>query len=431
MTTDAPERPAQDRPVAELIRNAAYWRWVAATMLHRLPPIMAPIALVLASTHYYGGPAVGGLLVGFATVPCILVAPLFSRFLERLGRERWTPRVLAVGAAARLGVAGGFVAHAPVWVLFVLSLIGNMATFGVGGAIRTLLRTTVPQRLIGSALSLDAVLVELVVIGAPFVVVVFALFGPAYALAFMGAAMLADAVLLWPRQKGSLETVQQAIDESENMKGAAEKKNKEEHGVAPDLPDAVGVWRNPSFLFWALVTMAFGHFLGTAEVGALPRVVLDGGGATEAAILTGVLGVASALAGLVYAWYATRIGIGLTARAVVLLLMMTAGTLVIGTVSSWWGLVAGFALLGLCAAPLNSVMTEAPGYVIPQARMSEAFTVLVATQSIGYSFAGGLLAGVSVHHMLLLGPATAVVALAAAVVLRPARASAVLAATAP
>ncbi|MEW2289601.1 MFS transporter [Streptomyces sp. NPDC047841] len=415
--TDAPERPAPDRPVAELIRNAAYWRWVAATMLYRIPPIMAPLALVLASTHYTGGPAVGGMLVGFTTVPCILVAPLFSRLLERLGRERWTPRVLAVGGVGRLAVAGGFVVHAPVWTLFVASLIGNMATFGVGGAIRTLLRTTVPQRLIGSALSLDAVLVELIVIGAPFVVVLCALAGPAYALAAMGAAMLADALLLWPKPSGKA-----AVEVANETTGKA----KEDGEIAAGLPDSVGVWRNPAFLFWALVTMAFGHFLGTAEVGALPRVTLDGGGTTEAAVLTAVLGGASALAGLVYAWYATRIGIGLTVRAVILLLTMTAATLVIATVSGWWGLVAGFALLGLCAAPLNSVMTEAPGYVVPQSRMSEAFTVLVATQSIGYSFAGALLAGVSVHQMLLLGPATAIVALAAAVLLRPARAAAAL-----
>lgn len=420
MTSEAtapPDRPARDRPVAELVRNTAYWRWVTATMLHRLPPIMAPIALVLASTHYTGSPAAGGLLAGVATLPCILAAPLFSRLLERLGRERWTPRTLAVGGSARLAVAGGFATHAPLWTLFVLSLVGNMATFGVGGAIRTLLRTTVPQRLIGSALSLDAVLVELVVVGAPFVVVLCALFGPAYALAAMGAAMLANALLLWPEPKPA--------QESEPEKATADAEG--DDGIAPDVPDSAGIWRNPAFLFWALVTMAFGHFLGTAEVGALPRVALDGGGATEAAILTGVLGAASALAGLVYAWYATRIGLGLTARAVGLLLTMTAGTLVIAEVPGRWGLVAGFALLGLCAAPLNSVMTEAPGYVIPRARMSEGFSVLVATQSIGYSLAGGLLAVVSVHHMLLLGPATAIVALAGAVLLRPARASAALA----
>ncbi|MFJ8058050.1 MFS transporter [Streptomyces sp. NPDC096142] len=421
--TDAPQRPAPDRPVAELVRNAAYWRWVAATMLHRLPPIMAPMALIWASTHYTGSPAVGGLLVGLATLPCILAAPLFSRLLERWGRERWTPRVLALGGAARLGVAGGFVAHAPVPVLFALSLVGNMATFGVGGAIRTLLRTTVPQRLIGSALSLDAVLVELVVVGAPFVVVVCALFGPAYALFIMGAAMLTNAVLLWPRPKPVSEAGGQA-----SGKEAAEADA--DDGIAPDVPESAGVWRNPAFLFWALVTMAFGHFLGTAEVGALPRVALSGGGTTEAAILTGVLGASSAAAGLVYAWYVTRIRLSLSMRAVALLLTMTAGCLVIAEASGWWALVGAFAMLGLCAAPLNSVMTEAPGYVVPRSRMSEAFSVLVATQSIGYSFAGGLLAVVSVHHMLLLGPVTAVLALLAAVVLRPARAAAALGAAA-
>jgi MFS family permease len=340
------------------------------------------------------------MLVGVSLVPSVITAPLFGRLLDRIGAATWTPRLLVVGALARMAVAPAFALHAPVWVLITCALAGQMVSFGVFGSVRALLNGIVPRRLTGSALSINSIFAEVVVITAPFLVVASALASPAYALVAMGAAMLVGAVLVHPKLMTRV-AAEPADEPAIADQSAAE---------AP-VPASAGVWTNRAFLFWLLVTLSFGHLLGTADVGVLPRVALDGGGTAEAAILTAVLGAASAATGFLYAWYRPHIKLGLVAQAVILMLLMIASSLAIATVGGWWGLVLAFIALGLCTAPLNTVMNEAPGYVVPPERSSESFSILVAANGIGIAVAGGLLGVVSVHQMLLLGSVTPVVVL--------------------
>ncbi|MEV6948865.1 MFS transporter [Streptomyces sp. NPDC051172] len=397
-----------DRPVLELARSAPYWRWVLATMLLRLPPIMAPMAFVLVSMDYRGGPGLGGLLVGAALLPGVVAGPLCGRLLDRLGTEKWTPRALVLGAVARLLLAVAFLEGAATWVLFACVIVGTVITSGVSGATRTLLNKTVPPHLIGPALSLDSIAVEIVVVTAPFLVALSSLADPIYALIAMGVATLAGAALLHSRSRETVPA-QAAVPAATEADEAAV----EEPADRP-VAAATSLWRNRRFLFWVLVTLAFGHLLGTADTGVLPRVAEDGGGSTAAAILTGTLGAASAVAGLAYAWYANRIRMSFVRQAVLLLVAMIVSSLVIASVDGYWALILSFLALGLWTAPLNTVMNEAPGHIVPESRMTEAFSTLVSAQSIGFAFAGGLLAVVPVAHMLLLGSATAVLTLVAA-----------------
>ncbi|MEU3415732.1 MULTISPECIES: MFS transporter [unclassified Streptomyces] len=405
-----------DRPVLELVHSAPYWRWVLATMMLRLPPIMAPMAYVLVSMEYRGGPALGGLLVGAALLPGVIAGPVCGRLLDRLGTETWTPRVLVLGAAARLLLAVAFLQDAPDWVLLVCVLGGTVITSGVSGATRTLLNKTVPPHLIGPALSLDSIAVEMVVISAPFLVALSAFADPVYALIAMGVATLLGAAMLHPRSRatatvpaaaapGATEQAPPAVPTGSAAPVAAE----------PPVPPAAGsLWRNGPFLFWVLVTLAFGHLLGTADVGVLPRVAEDGGGTTQAAVLTGALGAASAVTGFAYAWYAHRIRMHFVRQAVILLLLMIVSSVAIALVDGYAALALAFVALGLCTAPLNTVMNEAPGHLVPEHRSTEAFSTLVSAQSIGFALAGGLLSVLPVDRMLLLGGATAVLTLAAA-----------------
>ncbi|MER6346058.1 MFS transporter [Streptomyces sp. NPDC001595] len=409
-----------DRPVLELVRSAPYWRWVLATMMLRLPPIMAPMAFVLVSMEYRGGPALGGLLVGAALLPGVVAGPVCGRLLDRLGTETWTPRVLVLGAVARVLLAVAFLQDAPDWVLLACVLVGTVITSGVSGATRTLLNKTVPPHLIGPALSLDSIAVEMVVISAPFLVALSAIADPIYALFAMGVATLLGAAMLHPRSRASATAAVSgaattAQHEPEQAPAAVPSGSAAPVAAEPAVPPGAGsLWRNRPFLFWVLVTLAFGHLLGTADVGVLPRVAEDGGGTTQAAILTGALGAASALAGFAYAWYAHRIRMGFVRQAVVLLLLMIASSLAIALVDGYPALAIAFVALGLCTAPLNTVMNEAPGHLVPENRMTEAFSTLVSAQSIGFALAGGLLSFLPVDQMLLLGGVTAVLTLAAA-----------------
>ncbi|MFI1400453.1 MFS transporter [Streptomyces sp. NPDC020681] len=409
MTTPA----KADKPVLELVRSARYWRWVLATMLLRLPPIMAPMAFVVMSMEHSGGPALGGLLVGAAVLPGVVAGPLCGRLLDRIGTEKWTPRVLVLGAGARLLLPVAFVQDAPEWALLGCVLIGTVITSGVSGATRTLLNKTVPKHLIGPALSLDSIAVEFVVITAPFTVALCALADPIYALVAMGVATLGGAVLLHPRTMGPAPV--DTTTHEDGPTGGPSPAGVEEPAVGHSAVSAsAGLWRNGKFVFWVLVTLAFGHLLGTAEVGVLPRVALDGGDTTDAAILTGLLGAASAVAGFAYAWYSNRIRTSFVRQAVILMILMIASSLAIALVDGYIGLAIAFVALGVWTAPLNTVMNEAPGHIVPESRMTEAFSTLVAAQSIGFAMAGGLLAIVSVEHMLLIGSVTAVLTLALA-----------------
>ncbi|HET6858702.1 MAG TPA: MFS transporter, partial [Streptomyces sp.] len=410
MTTAAKKT---DKPVIELVRSARYWRWVLATMLLRLPPIMAPMAYVVVSLDRNGSPALGGLLVGAAVLPGVVAGPLCGRLLDRIGTEKWTPRVLVLGGTVRLLLPLAFIQDAPQWALLAIVLTGTVITSGVSGATRTLLNKTVPKRLIGPALSLDSIAVEFVVITAPFTVALCALADPIYALVAMGVATLGGAVLLHPRTMGPAP-VDTAADAAAPV-GGPSPAGVEEPAASPSaVSTSRGLWRNGKFVFWVLVTLAFGHLLGTAEVGVLPRIALDGGSTTDAAILTGLLGAASAVAGLAYAWYSNRIRMSFVRQAVILIILMIASSLAIALVDSYLGLAIAFVALGVWTAPLNTVMNEAPGHIVPENRMTEAFSTLVAAQSIGFALAGGLLAIVSVEHMLLIGSVTAVLTLALA-----------------
>ncbi len=421
-----PAKPV--RPVLELARSAPYWCWALATTMLRLPPIMAPMAFVLVSMEYRGSPGLGGLLVGSALLPGVLAGPVCGRLLDRLGMEKWTPRVLVLGAVARLLLPVAFLQDAPDWVLFACVLIGTVITSGVGGATRTLLNKTVPPHLIGPALSLDSIAVEVVVISAPFLVALTAIADPLYALIAMGVATLIGAAMLHPRYRASVAAPGVATGPSvtasaaeEPAPSAASSGSAAHVAAGASRPPAGSLWRNRPFLFWTLVTLAFGQLLGTADVGVLPRVAQDGGGTTQAAILTGALGTASAIAGFAYAWYAHRIRLSFVRQAVVLLLLMIAGSLAIALAGGYVALAVAFVALGLCTAPLNTVMNEAPGHLVPENRMTEAFGTLMSAQSVGFALAGGLLSVLPVSRMLLLGGATAVLTLAVAPALLSAR----------
>jgi hypothetical protein len=321
-----------------------------------------------------------------------------------------------LGAVARLLLAVAFLEDAPDWVLLACVLVGTAIISGAGGATRTLLNKTVPPHLIAPALSLDSIAVEIVVISAPFLVALTAIADPLYALVAMGVATLIGAAMLHPRWRAFVAAAAEPEPRAAGPSPSTPDSARTATGlVAP--PTSTSLWRNRPFLFWVLVTLAFGHLLGTADIGVLPRIAEDGGGTTQAAILTGLLGAGSAMTGFAYAWYAHRIRMSFVRQAVALLLLMIAASLAIAVVDGYAALAVAFVALGLCTAPLNTVMNEAPGHLVPEHRTTEAFSILMSSQSIGFALAGGLLSVLSVDQMLLLGGATAVLTLAVAPVL--------------
>jgi MFS family permease len=407
--------PTTERvPLREVLTHRGYWRWSAAVQLLRLAAMMMPMAFILASYETTGGPGVGGLMIGAGTIVAEFSAPFSGRVIDRLGARRWAPRVLLIVAAGRLLLAGAFFLHLPAPVLVGIACVFAAIGSGASGATRTLLGETVPDRLLPSALALDSTVIEIVIICAPFVVAAAAVGGPALPLVVMAGAIVGGATLLGsgrPRRRGRAvpagpgedeldpADVQTRADESERERMTREVSA----GTAPVAARRRSLWLNPAFLFWALVALAFGHLLGTAETGALPLADLLGGGNAQGAMLIAVLAAASAVAGLAYAWFQHRIPLSSTAQVAILLVVMVLSAVGIAAAREWVLCIVAFVVLGLCTAPINTVRSHAAGKVVHPGQTTEAFSIIESANSLGYALAGFLLAILSVRGMLLAG----------------------------
>lgn len=380
-------------PVRVLLAHRGYWHWSASAFVGRLPPLMVPLAFVLVGTYTSGSPAVGSLMVTVYILSEVCCAPLAGRLLDRVGPAVGLPRVLGVAVVVLCGLALASALRAPAPVLFLLVALAAALGAGASGAMRALLSQTVPPQLVAPALAIDAIAVELVVVSAPLLVAVTAAPSPPGAIIAMAGATAIAAALVRGLRRPVPTTPAPA------SAGA----------LAAIGPQAL--WRNRRFAYWIVVGVTLGYAIGTAEIGALPRALRLGGGPREAAALIAVLGISSALSGLVYANVAHRFALGAVGRASILLAGLVVGTVELG-LSAHWAMAAGaMVTLGLCCSPLGTVQSQAAEAAAPAERKAEAFGILYAASGVGYALGGLLLALLPVREMLLFGAASALLAL--------------------
>ncbi len=356
---------------------------------------MAPIAFVLVATQQRDSVALGGVLVTVWTLAPTVVGPLAGRIYDRIGVATWAPRLLVV-VALGLGLIGlGFHAGLASPVLVVLAGVIAAIGAGLGGSTRTLLSERVPKRLLPQALSLDSSVIELVAIAAPFVVILTALVNPVAPLYAMAVITLLSAVLLRTRHT---TVVTNATDEAEESVQSA----------------AVSLWRNPRFWFWLAVSAAFGQSLGTLEIGALPLSDSFGSGNAAAAVLIAILAVASVASGFGYGAIAGKLKLSQVMRSIILMSIMIVAGVGLGFVDSFWPAVVCYVVIGLCTAPLNTVLFYSVELDVDPTRKTEAFSSVTTANAIGFALPGMLLALVPLPVTFSVSGAFAVVALVVA-----------------
>ena len=359
----------------ELVGHRWYWRWSAAAQAYRLSLIMAPIVFVLVATEQRGSLALGGVLVAVWTLAPAVVAPVAGRVYDRIGVDRWAPRMLVVVAVGLALIALGFNAGLAGPLLVALTGIVAAAGAGLAGCNRALLSECVPATLLPVALSLDASIIELVVITAPFVAVVTALIGPVVPVYAMAAITLVSAVLLRSLRAAAVPAT------SGNTSDAA-----------VEVRPARSLWRNPRFYFWLMVAAAFGQSVGTLETGAVPLSDSFEAGSGQAAALIAILGVSSALSGLGYAVISRRLRLGQVSRSSVLMSIMMVAGIGLGFVDSLGPAIAGYIAVGLCTAPLNTVLFYSVELEVDPTRRTEAFSSVSTASAVGFAVPGALLA---------------------------------------
>jgi MFS family permease len=394
--------------VRALLTHRGYWKWSAAVQLLRLPPIMASLAFVLVSNYVTGSAALGGLLVTVYICCVTFFAAPMGRFIDRRGLQHRVPLLLLVTALAFVLMAIAAAFKAPSAVLIALVALAGIFGSSTGGVMRIVLSNAVPADLLPSALALDATVIEVVVICAPLLATLTALPSPPGSILAMGITMALSAFFVWNLQRGL---------QKDAYAGSA----KPEPAEAPS-PQAL--WGNRRFIFWLLVSIAFGHALATAEVGAFPLATHFGGDSGAAATMIVCLSVSSIAAGLVYSAFANRIALTDKWKAGLLLLLMVVSCFGLALSSNRIEAIIAMCVIGACTAPLMTVRSLAVEDEIPATRKAEGFGLVNSAHGVGYALGGLLLAVLPLSGMLIAGGISgAIVLLSLPVLMQQRRAS--------
>ncbi|WP_410637420.1 MFS transporter [Amycolatopsis sp. lyj-346] len=343
-----------------LFTHRAYWRWSAGVQLARLPATMAPLAFTLLTTATTGSYRLGGVLMSVFVVAEMAGAVPVGRLLDRVGPARGLPALLLLTAAGFVVLAAAAANHAPNAVLLGLVLLPGVAAGALSGGFRTLLADTVDDALLPRAISVDAMLLEGVLIGGPALVALLDLAGPFVPVAAMAVACVAAAALV-PRRAGEPDRAESG----------------------DDVPPA----RVTTYLPWLCCAFTVGLLLSTIEVAPLPLVQRLGAPATAAPVVIAVLSGASIVGSALYAWR------GKTGDPRLFLGGFVAGGLVLAAGFGWPGLIGSIALIGACTGPLVAATSVNLQRLLPKNRRSAGFSLSFTVQACGFGL-GSLAVGV-------------------------------------
>lgn len=358
-------------PLSIVLRDRGYWQWSVATQLTRLPAYMTSLAFVLASAGATGTFALGGAMVTAYVVAQTGSAPLLGRWLDRQQPHRAVARLLALSSSALLGLVVGLGVHLPGVVIIVLAVAAGICTAGVAGAMRSLLSHTVAPDALSSAIAFDAVVIEIMVVVAPLLVSVVALFSPFGGVILM-AIITALAALSVRRLRGR-------VDEPALK-------------VAPSVLRSSSLWRSPRFFAWLVISLAFWHVIGAVETCALPLSVRLGGATFGATALIGLIAITSVSGGLIFAHFGHRLTTPRLPTALLILVVLAACGVALGFSTTWAMTIVSVLILGVGLVPLNVMRSLDVEEVAPEGRAAEAFSTVSAAHGLGYALGGLALA---------------------------------------
>jgi MFS family permease len=343
-----------------LFTHRAYWRWSAGVQLARLPATMAPLAFTLLTTATTGSYRLGGVLMSVYVAAEMLCAVPVGRLIDRAGPARGLPMLLLLTAAGFAVLAVAAANDAPDAVLLALVVLPGISASALSGGFRTLLADTVDDELLPRAISVDAMILEGVLVGGPALVALLDVAGTFVPVGAMAVACVAAAVLV-PRRAGDHDRVEST----------------------DDVPPA----RLAGYLPWLCCAFTVGLLLSTIEVAPLPLVQRLGAPDGAAPVVIAVLTGASIAGSGLYAWR------GKTGDARLFLAGFVVGGLVLSADLGWPGLLASVAVIGACTGPLVAATSVNLQRLLPKNRRSAGFSLSFTVQAGGFAL-GSLAVGV-------------------------------------
>ncbi|MFE3171839.1 MFS transporter [Amycolatopsis sp. NPDC059090] len=343
-----------------LFTHRAYWHWSAGVQCARLPATMAPLAFTLLTTATTGSYRLGSVLMSVYVVAEMAGAVPLARWLDRVGVSRGLAALLLLAAAGFALLTAAAAVHAPNAALLALVVLPGAAAGASSGGFRTLLADVVDDEQLPRAVSVDAVILECVLVGGPGLVALLALAGPLLPLAAMTVVCLLAAVLV-PRRVSAHQ-------------GA---------GAGDDGPPPPPI----IYLPWLCCAFTVGLLLSTIEVASLPLVHRLGAPDAAAPVVIAVLSGASIAGSLLCAWR------GKTGDPRLFLAGLVAGGLALAADLGWAGLVGSLTLIGGCTAPLVAATSVNLQRLLPKNRRSAGFSLSFTVQACGFGL-GSLAVGV-------------------------------------
>jgi MFS transporter len=371
-----------------LFTHRAYWRWSAGVQFARLPATMAPLAFTLLTTATTGSYRLGGVLMSVYVAAEMACAVPVGRLLDRVGPARGLPALLLLTAAGFTVLALAAAAAAPGAVLLAVVLLPGITGGALSGGFRTLLADTVDDGLLPRAISVDAMILDGVLVGGPALVALLDMAGSLVPLAAMAAACVAAALLV-PRRAGERERVESGHDVPPA-------------GLVACLP-------------WLCCAFTIGLLTSTIEVAPLPLVQRLGAPDTAAPVVIAVLTGASIAGSLLYVWR------GKIGDPRLFLGGFVIGGIVLAADLGWAGLLGSVAVIGASGGPLVAATSVNLQRVLPKNRRSAGFSLSFTVQSAGFGL-GSLVVGVLPLWLAPLFGVFAAAIAGAMLVAKPARA---------
>jgi hypothetical protein len=362
---------------------------------------MSAVAVTTAASIIRHDPNSGGTVASAYVAGLLLLAPLSARLAERWGVRRVLQLQTLASALAWTGFSAVIALGAPYLLWHLAALLAGGTLAGSAGLLRSTLSDTAEPRQMRVASSIDATMIELLVVAAPLLVTL-GLSVDLLGTTGVVAAVSALAVV-------SLRSLPNPSQHPESMTSA---------------PAPTSTLHRPLWA-WGWAGFALGLTLGVVEIGAVSLVSRIGLRVADAWVVFAVLAVTSVLGGLIDAATATLGHQDHRPRLLVFVGVMLSGCFVMLLGTTLPVILLGVSLLGLPAAPLFSARSLRTEAVTTPSERSLAFTRVFALQSIGFAVAGLLLAGVGQQRSLAIAAFILIITTIGVVHLdRPARCSA-------
>lgn len=352
----------------------------ASALAGRFAYALVGLPMLIAVETATGSYAVAGAAMGAYGATAGFLAPLRARLIDRFGRRRMLLTLslsfaVSLGLLALLTGAG----DSAWWSIALAGLVGAVAP-PLGPIMRVLWAALLPAPgLLRKALSLDAVLEEVLYLAGPVLAGAILLWmSPSTAL-LIPAALIVVGTVLMVSSPAMLPGQAPAEAEASKRGGA--------------------LLTDPRFAALLLPVLAAGVLVGTVYI-AVPALIGatalggDGGSTAEAGIVLALFAAGSAAGGLVYG--ALRIGWSARRQLLVIAALFVAGIAAAGLAASTLVLGLLIALAGLCLSPIMIVAYVAASDFGRGGREIEATTWVNTAHNVGAA-AGSALAGVLIE----------------------------------